>query len=193
MGNAIAIMNLILHGIEAPQHPAPPTPSSKPLANIQEKQARHHPGRSPPQRPRRRNPTNFPIETGETAFLFLQHLIEMLKAGGRAIVIENAFLSNTDNIASARPPQDAARSCNLHASSIAPARQLQVPASKPSSSSSARPAGVETHRTQSANMSKTNQLNDDDLAEFIRTTRNSSRSTRPGQRPGNTIHTTPKP
>ena len=41
---------------------------------------------------------NFPIRTGETAYLFLQHFIKMLKAGGRAgIVIKNTFLSNTDN------------------------------------------------------------------------------------------------
>lgn len=41
---------------------------------------------------------NFTIRTGETAFLFLQHFIAMLKAGGRAaVVIKNTFLSNTDN------------------------------------------------------------------------------------------------
>ena len=39
---------------------------------------------------------NFPIRTGETAFLFLQHFIKMLKAGGRGgVVIKNTFLSNT--------------------------------------------------------------------------------------------------
>jgi type I restriction enzyme M protein len=43
---------------------------------------------------------NFPIRTGETAFLFLQHFIKMLKAGGRGgVVIKNTFLSNTDNAA----------------------------------------------------------------------------------------------
>jgi len=41
---------------------------------------------------------NFPVKTGETAFLFLQHFIKSLRAGGRAaIVIKNTFLSNTDN------------------------------------------------------------------------------------------------
>ena len=35
---------------------------------------------------------NFPIKTGETAFLFLQHFIKSLKAGGRAgVVIKNTF------------------------------------------------------------------------------------------------------
>jgi type I restriction enzyme M protein len=37
---------------------------------------------------------NFPIRTSETASLFLQHFIKMLKADGRAaIVIKNTFLS----------------------------------------------------------------------------------------------------
>jgi type I restriction enzyme M protein len=41
---------------------------------------------------------NFPIRTGETALLFLQHFVKMLRAGGRAgVVIKNTFLSNTDN------------------------------------------------------------------------------------------------
>ena len=41
---------------------------------------------------------NFPIKTGETAFLFMQHFIKSLRAGGRAaVVIKNTFLSNTDN------------------------------------------------------------------------------------------------
>ena len=43
---------------------------------------------------------NFPIRTGETAFLFLQHFIKSLKVGGRAgVVIKNTFLSNMDNAA----------------------------------------------------------------------------------------------
>ena len=57
---------------------------------------------------------NFPIRTGETAFLFLQHFIKILKAGGRAgIVIKNTFLSNTDN-ASVSLRQLLLESCNLH-------------------------------------------------------------------------------
>ena len=57
---------------------------------------------------------NFPIRTGETAFLFLQHFIKILKAGGRAgIVIKNTFLSNTDN-ASVSLRKLLLESCNLH-------------------------------------------------------------------------------
>ena len=38
------------------------------------------------------------IKSSETAYLFLQHFIKILKAGGKAgIVIKNTFLSNTDN------------------------------------------------------------------------------------------------
>ena len=57
---------------------------------------------------------NFPIRTGETAFLFLQHFIRILKAGGRGgIVIKNTFLSNTDN-ASVSLRKKLLESCNLH-------------------------------------------------------------------------------
>ncbi|MBD0310618.1 MAG: N-6 DNA methylase, partial [Microcoleus sp. T1-bin1] len=57
---------------------------------------------------------NFPIKTGETAFLFLQHFIKILKMGGRAaVVIKNTFLSNSDN-ASRALRQELLSSCNLH-------------------------------------------------------------------------------
>jgi type I restriction enzyme M protein len=57
---------------------------------------------------------NLPIKTGETAFLFLQHFIKHLKAGGRAaIVIKNTFLSNSDGAARALR-QELLESCNLH-------------------------------------------------------------------------------
>ena len=57
---------------------------------------------------------NFPIKTGETAFLFLQHFIKTLKAGGRAgIVIKNTFLSKADN-ASTSIRKLLLESCNLH-------------------------------------------------------------------------------
>src|SRR6202022_2488019 len=57
---------------------------------------------------------NFPIRTGETAYLFLQHFIKILKAGGRGgVVIKNTFLSNTDN-ASVSMRKLLLESCNLH-------------------------------------------------------------------------------
>ena len=43
---------------------------------------------------RREVQQNFPIRTGETAYLFLQHFIRKLRAGGRAaVVIKNTFLT----------------------------------------------------------------------------------------------------
>lgn len=57
---------------------------------------------------------NFPIRAGETAYLFLQHFIRMLKAGGRGgVVIKNTFLSNTDN-ASVGLRKMLLESCSLH-------------------------------------------------------------------------------
>ena len=57
---------------------------------------------------------NFEIRTGETAFLFLQHFIKSLKAGGRAgVVIKNTFLSNSDN-ASVGLRRELLTTCNLH-------------------------------------------------------------------------------
>jgi len=57
---------------------------------------------------------NFPIKSGETAFLFLQHFIKILRAGGRGgVVIKNTFLSNTDN-ASVSLRKLLLESCNLH-------------------------------------------------------------------------------
>jgi len=57
---------------------------------------------------------NFPIRTGETAFLFLQHFIKILKAGGRGgVVIKNTFLSNTDKLhePAQAPPETALHHC----------------------------------------------------------------------------------
>ena len=114
---------------------------------------------------------NFPIRTGETAFLFLQHFIKMLKAGGRAaVVIKNTFLSNTDN-ASVSLRKLLLESCNLHTVLDCPGGTFQG-------------AGVKTvvlffekgaptrkvwyyQLDPGRNMGKTNPLNDADLAEFI--------------------------
>ena len=92
-------MNLILHGIEAPNIQHTNTLAEN-LADIQDKDRMEVILANPPfgGKERKEVQQNFPIRTGETAFLFLQHFIKMLKAGGRAaIVIKNTFLSNTDN------------------------------------------------------------------------------------------------
>jgi type I restriction enzyme M protein len=115
---------------------------------------------------------NFPIKTGETASLFLQHFIKILKAGGKAgIVIKNTFLSNGGaGSADARLRQQLLENNNLHTILDLPAGVFT--------------AGVKTvvlfftkgEPTQKVwyyqlnlnrNLGKTNPLNEQDLAEFV--------------------------
>ena len=111
----IGIMNMILHGIEAPNILHTNTLAEN-LADIQEKDRYDVVLANPPfgGKERKEVQQNFPIKTGETAYLFLQHFIKSVKAGGRAgIVIKNTFLSNTDN-ASVSLRKLLLESCNLH-------------------------------------------------------------------------------
>ena len=96
----IGIMNMILHGIEAPNIVHTNTLTEN-LADIQEKDRYDIILANPPfgGKERAEVQQNFPIKTGETAFLFLQHFIKILKGGGRAgVVIKNTFLSNQPRI-----------------------------------------------------------------------------------------------
>jgi type I restriction enzyme M protein len=111
----IAIMNMILHGIETPNiiHD---NSLAQNLADVQEKDRFDIILANPPfgGKERKEIQQNFTIKTGETAFLFLQHFIKYLKAGGRAaVVIKNTFLSNSDN-ASKALRQEFLESCNLY-------------------------------------------------------------------------------
>jgi type I restriction enzyme M protein len=95
----IGIMNMILHGIEAPNIMHTNTLGEN-IREIQEKNRYNVILANPPfggkERPEVQQ--NFDIKTGETAFLFMQHFIKSLKTGGRAaVVIKNTVLSNTDN------------------------------------------------------------------------------------------------
>jgi type I restriction enzyme M protein len=111
----IAIMNLILHGIDAPNIVHTNTLAEN-IADIQERDRFDVILANPPfgGKERKEVQQNFPIKTGETAFLFLQHFIKSLKAGGRAaVVIKNTFLSNSDN-ASRALRKELLESCNLH-------------------------------------------------------------------------------
>jgi type I restriction enzyme M protein len=168
----IAIMNMILHGIEAPNIQHVNTLAEN-LADIQDKDRMDIILANPPfgGKERKEVQQNFPIRTGETAFLFLQHFIKMLKAGGRgAVVIKNTFLSNTDN-ASVSLRKLLLEYCNLHTVLDCPGGTFQG-------------AGVKTvvlffekgaptrkvwyyQLAPGRNMGKTNALNDADLAEFI--------------------------
>jgi type I restriction enzyme M protein len=168
----IAIMNMILHGIEAPNILRTNTLSEN-LSDIQEKDRYDVILANPPfggkERPEVQQ--NFPIRTSETAFLFLQHFIKMLKAGGRAgVVIKNTFLSNTDN-AAVSLRKLLLESCNLHTVLDCPKGTFLG-------------AGVQTvvlffekgaptqkiwfyQLDPGRNLGKTNPLNDADLTEFV--------------------------
>ena len=165
-------MNMILHGIESPNILHTNTLAEN-ILDIQDSDRVDVVLANPPfgggERPEVQQ--NFPISSGETAYMFLQHFIKMLKVGGRAgIVIKNTFLSNTDNASIALRKQLLAE-CNLH--SI-----LDLPGGTFTG------AGVKTvvlffdkgtatkniwhyQLNVGRNMGKTNPLNKKDMAEFV--------------------------
>jgi len=111
----IGTMNMILHGIEAPNLVHTNTLAEN-VSDIQEKDRYDVVLANPPfgGSERAEIKQNFTIKTSETAFLFLQHFMKQLKAGGRAaIVIKNTFLSNMDN-ASIALRKELLESFNLH-------------------------------------------------------------------------------
>jgi type I restriction enzyme M protein len=169
----IAIMNMILHGIEAPNIIHTNTLTEN-LADIQEKDRFDVILANPPfgGKERKEVQQNFPIRTGETAFLFLQHFIKMLRAGGRAgVVIKNTFLSNTDN-ASVSLRKLLLESCNLHTVLDCPGGTFQGAGVKTVVLFFEK--GAPTRKVWyysldlGRNLGKTNPLNDADLAEFIK-------------------------
>ena len=111
---------------------------------------------------------NFEIKSGETAYMFMQHFIKMLKANGRAgIVIKNTFLSNGDAAAVRRKLLE---ECDVHTILDLPAGVFQ--------------AGVRTvvvfftkgkptkkiwyyQLNLGRTLGKTNPLTEEDLAEFV--------------------------
>src|SRR6267143_5794883 len=169
----IAIMNMILHGIEAPNIIHTNTLTEN-LADIQEKDRYEVVLANPPfggkERPEVQQ--NFPIRTGETAFLFLQHFIKILKAGGRGgIVIKNTFLSNSDN-GSMSLRKLLLQSCNLHTVLDCPGGTFQGAGVKTVVLFFEK--GAPTRKVwfysldPGRNLGKTNPVNDDDLAEFVK-------------------------
>ncbi len=112
----IGIMNMILHGIESPNIIRKNTLED----NIQEIQNKDRVDiilANPPfgsQSEQKQIQQNFPIVSGETAYMFLQNFIKKLKIGGKCgIVIKNTFLSNPDK-ASIELRKQLIQECNLH-------------------------------------------------------------------------------
>jgi type I restriction enzyme M protein len=168
----IGTMNMILHGIDAPNLIHTNTLGEN-IADIQEKNRYDIVLANPPfgGKERAEVQQNFPIKTGETAYLFLQHFMKILRAGGSAgVVIKNTFLSNIDN-ASVALRRELLENFNLHTILDCPQGTFQG-------------AGVKTvvlfftkgeptkkiwyyQLKPGRKMGKTNPLNDKDLEDFI--------------------------
>lgn len=167
----IAIMNMIFHGVAAPNIIHGNTLAEN-LTNIQQKDRKDVILANPPfgGKERAEVKQNFDIPTGETAYMFMQHFIKMLKVNGRAgIVIKNTFLSNGDAAAVRRLLLE---ECNVHTILDLPAKVFVG-------------AGVHTvvlfftkgaptkdiwyyQLNLNRNLGKTDPLTEDDLAEFVR-------------------------
>lgn len=165
----IATMNMILHGVEAPNIMHTDTLSEN-IMSIQDKDRFDIVLANPPFGSAIQDTVlqNFPIKTGDSAYLFMQHFIKYLKAGGSAgIVIKNTFLSNDDATAVRR---ELLESCNVYAILDLPAKVFT--------------AGVRTvvlffkkgeptkriwyyQLNLDRNLGKTNPLNEKDLADFV--------------------------
>ncbi|MBU4287913.1 MAG: type I restriction-modification system subunit M [Proteobacteria bacterium] len=168
----IGIMNMILHGVEAPNIVHTNTLTEN-LADIQEKDRFDVILANPPfgGKERAEVQQNFPIKTGETASLFLQHFIKRLKAGGKAgVVIKNTFLSNTDN-ASIALRKELLSNCNLHTVLDLPGGTFTGAGVKTVVLFFEK--GSSTKKTWfyqlnlDRNLGKTNALNEKDLADFV--------------------------
>jgi type I restriction enzyme M protein len=167
----IGIMNMILHGIEAPNVIHTNTLAEN-ISDIQDKDRYDVVMTNPPfgGKERKEIQQNFPIRSGETAYLFLQHFIKILKPGGRAgLVIKNSFLSNGDATSLRRQLLE---TCDLHTVLDLPGGVFQGAGVKTVVLFFKK--GVPTRRTwfyqldPGRNLGKTNPLNDDDLREFVK-------------------------
>jgi type I restriction enzyme M protein len=170
----LGTMNMILHGIEAPNMIHTDT-LVEDTADVQEKDRFDYILANPPfgGGMRKEVRRNFQIDSGETAYLFLQHFVKQLRAGGQAaIVIKNTFLSNGD----ASPlRKDLLESCDLHT-------VLDLPAGTFAANSSTGvktvvlffEKGKPTKKTwfyqldAGRNLGKADPLNEKDFAEFVK-------------------------
>ena len=167
----IGTINMILHGIDSPNIVRGNT-LAKNVNDIQESERHDIVLANPPFGGESEDNSvklNFPIQSGEAAYLFLQHFIRKLKVGGRAaVVIKNTFLSNGDAKALR---EELTKTCNVHTILDCPQGTFQG-------------AGVKTvvlffekgkatkdvfyyQLNPGRNLGKTNPLNDNDLSEFV--------------------------
>ena len=166
----IATMNLIFHGLQAPNIIRGNTLAEN-LSQVQERDRKNVILANPPFGGAERGEVkqNFDINTSETAYMFMQHFIKMMKTGGRAgIVIKNTFLSNGDAASLRKLLME---QCNLHTILDLPSGVFQG-------------AGVKTvvlffdkgkptekiwyyQLNPGRNLGKTNALNEKDLKEFV--------------------------
>lgn len=164
----IGTMNMILHGINAPNIVHKDTLSENIMTSVGNKYDVIL--ANPPFGAATQDSvlSNFPMRTKETAYLFLQHFMKMLKKGGRAgIVVKNTFLSNSD---AANLRKEFLESYDLFAVLDLPSKVFQ--------------AGVKTvvlffekgkpteniwyyQLNLNRNLGKTNPLNEKDLEDFI--------------------------
>ena len=168
----IGIMNMILHGIESPNIIHQNTLETN-IQEIQNKDRVNIVLANPPfgGKEKANIQENFPIKTGETAYLFLQHFIKKLKVGGRCgVVIKNTFLTNMDNASLALRKQ-LLEECNLFAILDLPGgaflgtgvKTVVLFFEKGKPTKKLWYYQLNTGR----NIGKTNSLNENDLEDFI--------------------------
>jgi type I restriction enzyme M protein len=169
----IGVMNMILHGIEAPNILHTNTLAEN-LMDVQEKNRVDIILANPPfgsNTEQTEVQHNFPIFSSETAYMFLQHFIKLLKIGGKCgVVIKNTFLSNTDNASVVALRKQLLEDCNLHTILDLPKGVfigtgvstvvLFFEKGKPTKDIWYYQLNLER------NLGKTNSLNDKDLKEF---------------------------
>ena len=177
----IGIMNMILHGIETPNITHTNTLTEN-IAEIQQSEKVDVILANPPFGGNERTEIqqNFPIKSSETAYLFLQHFIKMLKSsssnvggggGGRCgVVIKSTFLSNTDN-ASVKLREHLLKECNLFTILDIPAGAFIGTGVKTVVLFFEKGKSTEKiwyyQLNVGRNMGKTNPLSDQDLEDFI--------------------------